>query len=273
MEYGKVRNMKYIFIITIVFSLFVTPLVMAQTEDIDLSADKNLGEASSGKPSSIEYIPATHSNLSSLLWKFRTYDANDKSILSNYVRTQNCDLYKKYINDEFIWLNIVEGIKRDIKYSANTFNERLEILTVIPLGQYNFKNLAFEIRSDYALYNEGAIIFPLEDYQALGSKSNCTTMHFPGLMKFLPDNKYLLAEIPMYPEQANPMLDRIQKNPLNGYELGSRVLLARIRINVNGIHEANSNQIIFGGQLDEIAFFEDSEMKKEVWKKNFKDLE
>ena len=36
---------------------------------------------------------------------------------------------------------------------------------------------------------------------------------------------------------------------------------------------SNSNQIIFGGQLDEIAFFEDSEMKKEVWKKNFKDLE
>ena len=265
--------MKYYHLLLLCFlTLMVTSTVHAQTEQIQ-TVEETVTEDTEVENGEISYAPATHANLAALFYKFRVYDKSDDKKLSDYVKTLHCNLYEKYIGDEFIWINILSGTRRDLQYYSNTISDRLEILTPIPLGRYNFSDLAFQIHPNYQLINDGAVIFPFTKYRQLGCERDYSSQNFPSNMKFIPDNKYAITKVPIYPEQADPLLDRIQKNPVGGFEKGSRVLLARIRIKINSIEQFDENGATFRGQMDEITFFEDDEMTRPVWTKNFKDLD
>ena len=51
----------------------------------------------------------------------------------------------------------------------------------------------------------------------------------------------------------------------------------RVRVHMSGIKEHDKDSVlprlIFAGQLDEIAVFEDVAMTKVIWQKNFKALD
>lgn len=223
---------------------------------------------------SLNYIPATYESLSRVIWRFDLHDlANDK-IIDDYAAIINCDLYKKYYNNDFQWQKIKSGLRREVDYYAKNFPNRFEIKAAIPIDRYDFTRSAFIISQNFQMNNAGSIRIPVGDI----NQKPCLTVgsnYFSRHIKFSADNKFSLTEIPVSPDKAKEILARMSKYRYEDAE-GKRVVTLRFRIKVNGIkkYEVKSNvgYLTFSGQLDEITFYEDPHMTKPIFVKSFKRL-
>ena len=263
--------MKYFLIFIFAMNIVSLPVLAKENEPLDVKVNNEIQSDTAESSAQTKYIPATHSNLSQLLWKFNVYNVDDDQKLDNFMLTKNCKLYRDHHEDEFIWQNIRQGLKREIEYYSGDYLTSFEVSSYVRLGRYNFNKLAFDIENSFKLYNEGAIIFPFEDYDDMGCILPYSTDDFPIYMKFLPDNRFALTHVPIAPNDANALLKRINKYVYNNSE-GNRNLALRLRIKITSIDDLNKNKentqyIVFKGYMDEIAIFEDPEMTIPVWVK------
>ena len=279
MDYDKIRNMKLYIFLFFALMAFSHPsyaqigeISEEQREQLETSNYKTEEEIKS-----VNYIPATHANLAPLMWKFNIYDDNDESIVDNFLKTRNCHLYYQYYQDEFIWQNIRKGVQREIEYYAGDYPDRFQIVSFIRLGRYNFSELAFEIEDYFKLDSQGAIIFPFASYGQIGCGNSYVSTDFPELIKFIPDNKFPLLNVPMPPDKADVLLDNIKKYSYNGNKDGRTIALA-LNIKVNSVEDktdmyGKTPSLLLFGQLDEIILFEDPEMTIPIWSKSFAELQ
>lgn len=227
----------------------------------------------------LHYTPVSYKAMVALMWKYKVHDISDPNIMDDYLRIVNCPLYQKYGSDDFVWERIREGVRRDLSYFSSSIPDRFEIYAFMPIDKYDFKKNAFIIPEEFALDNAGAIQIPFFDDSeffngCIGSDQQIKL--FPRDIKFIADNKFSLLEIPVAPDKADEVLNNIQKYEYKNAK-DQRILAVRFRIKINTIdaYEVtfSSSQLRFKGELDEIAFFEDPERTKLVWKKQFKLLD
>lgn len=231
-------------------------------------------QAQAQSDDNVKYVPATHENLSRLFWKFNEYSPHDKEKVSDFLKTEECQLYAKYHLDDFAWENIVTGASRNLELFAREYPTHMEIVTIVFLDRYDFDRRAFRIESGFALENEGAVVFPFAKHEDLGCPFHYTSQSFSPAMKFSPENRFLLTHIPVYPEDADALLERLSKyNYPIVNERGVRALMGRIRLKIDGVTYNNVKKgAIFSGRLEEIAFFEDPAMTKPVWVKSLRGI-
>ena len=263
MESDKVRDMKF-FKISL-FLLFIC-----------ITSSPVSAEIKKDETNILNYTPVTYKDMMSLMWKYKVHDNSDPKIMDYYLQIVNCELYLKYSNDDFVWQKIREGMRRDIDYFSATFPNRFEIYAFMPIERYDFKKNVFVIPQQFALSNAGSIQIPFfnenkSDEKCIGSNDRLRI--FPNDIKFMVDNKFSLAEIPVSPDRASEILENIKKFKYenSGYD---RIFPVRFRIKINAFdsHKVgySSSQLILKGELDEIAFFEDPARTKLIWQKQFK---
>ena len=148
------------------------------------------------------------------MWKFNEYDSDNEKAIDSFLHTKNCKLFDKYYSNEFIWQNIREGFKR-VKYYSSEYPDRLEIVSYLQLGRYNFAQQAFDISELFQLDNQGAIVFLLKIIEMDCDKPYFTT-YFPENIMFVPDNKFALTNIPISPDKADALIARVAKYSYNG---------------------------------------------------------
>ena len=222
------------------------------------------------------YQPISYPALAKMVWRYQTYKTDNDNALDEFIRISNCNLYNKYFENDFLWGNIREGVRRDLDYYSYQLPNRFEIKTAIPLGRYNFDRAAYVVDDAFKMDNAGSIEIPIS-----GEQAPCgTSAIIPGMMKFAADNKFALYEIPVPVNEAEQLLNKIKKYRYEGVFKGSdRTLAARFRISINGVRllwnkeKSETHGVVFQGQLDEIAFFSDPEMTDLVWRKPFVELE
>jgi hypothetical protein len=264
MEYDKVRYMR-ILIAIFLLALFVSPHYALANEDED-------------ELRALNYIPVDYLSFSRLMWKYRIYDFMDEDMVNEYLKIQNCDLYKQYSNNDFLWQGILNASQRELDYFASTFPDRFEVYAYIPIERYDFERSAFPIADDYRLHNAGAITIGVENITGF---NNCVDVEifglFPNNIKFLPENKFSLTHIPAPPNEAEEILSRISQHRYRNTDDNFRVLPIRFRIKINDVDDFSdkriSSRIIYKGELDEIAVFEDPARENLIWKKQFKILD
>ena len=253
MEYDKVRHMK--FLLFFIVSLFCLSSLSAQD---------------------VKYKRVSYPDLSSLMWKYKKYETNNIKAIDNYASIHHCNLYKKYVGNDFAWQRIREGIKRDIEYYASDYSSRFEINAVIPIDRYDFEKSTLVIDSEFSLDNAGAIQIPIifdEKYSKCLSRE--TVLFFPSNIKFKADNKFSLKDIPLISSKAQDLLKRISRYKYEDLET-KRAISLKFQISIDGVKKVDfekvRSELIFQGQLDAIIFYEDPEMTKEIYRKSFKDL-
>jgi hypothetical protein len=226
----------------------------------------------------LDYSALSYRDISQLAWKYNLHDYNNDDAIDTYASIANCDLFRKYSGDDFGWQMVREGLRRNIRYYADGYNDRFEIRAVVPIDRYDFSKLAIMIAPDFALSNAGAIQLPINTEGLicdLGMGKEIQSF-FPFNIKFATDDNFSLSEIPLSPDNARNVLKNIS---LYKYEEigGRRAVTLRFRVKISGIKSYDPNaqkpEIIYKGQLDEIAFFEDPKMTKPIWIKTLKVLD
>jgi len=260
MEHGTIATMKYLML----FFVLLMPFTVNADDETDALR-------------SLNYIPANYQNMSRLPWKYNLHDISDDAVINEYFQIENCDLYNQYHKNDFVWQGIKEAKKRDIRYFSNQYPDRFEVIASLPISRYDFNKAAFLIEEEFALKNAGSIQIPISyDKIALACPDILKSENFPISIKFIADNKFSLMEIPVEPDRANDILLSIKKYKFKNTN-SDRIVSVRFRFKTNTIDryqvKSNASEIVYRGQLDEIAFFEDPERTKLIWKKQFKILD
>lgn len=241
-----------------------------------LPADLNAIEKREKQLLGLHYIPASYSSLSRLTWRFNMHPLSYDDAIDEYLRITNCPLYQDYFEHDFLWQRIREGVRREIRYYASNFPDRFEMVGGVELGRYDFQSSAFIVPELYRLNKAGFLEIPTNQAFEGACRTTFRSMIFPPFMKLAAENPFTLEKIPVSPEEAKPLIDRLAQYKYKNIK-STRMAVMRVRVHMTGIREYKARSIypelIFKGQLDEIAIFEDPAMTKLIWKKNFKALD
>lgn len=223
-----------------------------------------------------DYTPTTYEDFSNLILKYHVHDLDDPAVLKEYFQANNCDLFEEYYKNDFIWQTILDGFKRDIKYFSKKIPHKFIINASIVVDRYDFTNSAFIIDEKFALDNAGSIRIPFYGQRSTRCADKFRRNFFPDRVKFITERKFALEQIPMKMDDANALLERIKNYKYEGVE-SNRVLAVRFLITINDVDKFyisrgsyEESEVVHRGTLDEIAFFEDPNMTKLIWKKQFK---
>jgi hypothetical protein len=225
----------------------------------------------------LHYIPATYESLSRVSWRFGVNPLSSDRAIDYYLQITDCPLYKDYFENDFLWQRIREGKRREIKYYAPNYPDRFEMIGAIELGRYDFASSAFVVPEKFRLNKAGFLEIPvLNNFKNECVGFNKRYAEFPPFIGLAADNPFDLNKIPVPPNEAKPLIERLsQKKYINAQS--DRIVVVRVRVHMSGIKEHDKDSVlprlIFKGQLDEIAVFEDLAMTKVIWQKNFKALD
>lgn len=128
-----------LFLSVLIFS-FNTPLTYAQEAEDQPQEEK-----------SEEYVEATLENFSRAYWRFRKFDIEDRDAIDNYMRINECDLYREYYHNEFEWSGIRNATKEFLIANKKKFPENFQFVQPISLGEYDFEKKGFNVAKEYRL--------------------------------------------------------------------------------------------------------------------------
>jgi len=109
-------------------------------------------EETSDKKEKEVYHDATFENFSKAYWRFRKFDIEDNQAIDNYMRINECDLYKEYFHNEFEWTGIRNATKEFLVSNNKKFPENFQFMQPISLGEYDFEKKGFKLAEEYALH-------------------------------------------------------------------------------------------------------------------------
>lgn len=224
----------------------------------------------------LHYVPSNHDTLSHLVWRYKYYDVHDDEAIDEFIGITNCDFYKEYYSNDFLWQRIREGYRRELSYYSGTFPERYEFVGAIELGKYDFSRSAFEVDTNYKLSNAGLLNIATHDTH-LTACGKRYIKKFPYTYVLAAENPFSIDYIPVPPSQAKQLVQRLEKRKYKNQAHGSRLVIMRMRAKISSLERIHGHALysqgVFKGQLDEIAIFEDPKMDNLIWKKNFKSLD
>ena len=253
MEYDTIRVMRLIFAVFLFFSF-------------NVHANEKLDDV-------LNYIPATHENISFSLWAMNAYDVSNEEAIDAYLKISKCPLFKKYRDDDFIWQNIREGEKRQIEYFADQYPNRFYVDSLLALGNYNFQTYRFELLENFRFTDAGTIRFPFfRMNKPFCGYSMDYADYFSRMMSFKSNTEYALLDIPVAPDKANELLAEIATYYYPRMDRYDRVVPIRFEITVTGYDFPDEHNIVLKGDMDRIQVFSDPERTNPIWTKQFKIL-
>lgn len=155
---------KNLFVCFLLFIFLFAPMssALAQLELLDGYKDKflnhNEGAGAEKKfdfvdnsTASYVYEIPTLKALSHLFWAVNLYSLDDDDAVDEFMRHNECDIYKNFSSDEFEWAEVRDATRDFIRENKNQFPTRFEFMIPIKLKDYSKNRKAFSIQDDYQI--------------------------------------------------------------------------------------------------------------------------
>ncbi len=97
------------------------------------------------------YETPTMKALSHLYWAVNLYDISDNLAVDEFMRFNECDIYRNFSGDEIEWGRIRDAGRNFILENKNDFPTRFEFLMPIKLKDYDTKRRVFQLQDDFVI--------------------------------------------------------------------------------------------------------------------------
>jgi hypothetical protein len=97
------------------------------------------------------YQKPTIAKLSQLYWALGKFDLSSNDAVDNYLRINECDIFKDYHHNEFEWNQIRESGRAFLADNRKKFSLRVEFIQPIHFSDYDVKTGRFQIWDKYVL--------------------------------------------------------------------------------------------------------------------------
>lgn len=103
----------------------------------------------------IEYIyeSPTLQKLSQMYWRLNKFKIEDDWAVDNFMRINECQIYKDYYHNEFEWRDVRRVGVKFIQDNINEFPLRFEFTQPLSLAEYNFNRKGFSVIAEHAIEN------------------------------------------------------------------------------------------------------------------------
>ncbi|GJL84753.1 MAG: hypothetical protein DHS20C02_05280 [Micavibrio sp.] len=90
-------------------------------------------------------------NLSLLYWALDKLDIENNTHIDNFMRINECDIYKDYISHDFSWREIRKSSREFIEENKRQFPLRFEFSQALKVMDYDFEKEGFEFADEYKI--------------------------------------------------------------------------------------------------------------------------
>lgn len=102
-------------------------------------------------PSRYIYETPTVKALSHLFWAVNMYKIEDDEAVDEFMRVNECEIYKNFQSDELEWKEIRDATREFLRENKEDFPTRFEFVMPLKLKDYIEKREAFEIQDFYKI--------------------------------------------------------------------------------------------------------------------------
>lgn len=228
----------------------------------------------------VEYVPVTVQSVSSALFRAGVLRTDDPAAVEEYIRIHTCGIYEKYVPNDFTWTRIREAQGREIEINLQSMPNAFEVVSTVPLGEYDMTNNAFRVIQEAQATSVGILtVLELDD----GSYFPCQGEGFdPFVPRVHPlkldvklDTKISVTEIPISKEKADQFLNLIKTRKART-EQQKRYAMMAMRVRLLGADPlssvTNSSARTVLGVLDEVRVYEGPERKLLMYQKDYQSL-
>lgn len=128
------------FFVTLCLLLAVYPQ-LGYAQELERERDSGFHDAAPKD----EFIDPSYKNLSKLYWRLGMLDVGDSKNIDNFLLINECDLYKKYIHNEFEWGKLRRATAASITKNLQGYPNTFEAMVPIFLGAYDVDKERFEV--------------------------------------------------------------------------------------------------------------------------------
>lgn len=262
----------------IAFLFFSAPSGMAQQQT--QPAQASVKKASPAKKT-YEYQEPSLESFSKLYWALSALDINDNKNIDDFIRINDCDVYKKYFLNEFEWGGIRDAARAFLAESGKSFQTRFQITQPLRLGEYVFEKKAFVIDEEYKIKGVSRYEISIEDpfYGVCSQKGNLN--NYPPTIIAELNRPINLEYMPISPEAAQKFIAEKQKlNNISNSAGGTSMRFQRDAFVVLkmkffgfkkfGFHrESAINYAELLGVLEKLEVYADEELTELLYEEDF----
>ena len=253
--------------------------------DEGVGVEKNIHSADYGVSSRYLYEDPTVGALSHLYWAVGLYRPSDIDAIDEFMRINECDIYREFSGDEMEWSAIRSAAKDYIQDNKSDFPTRFSFVLNLKLLDYDRKRKAFQVRDDYSIKS-------LRRFELFSSNFRtppCVKDH--PISKGLPraivmefSRPFSLTHVPMAEEVANKYIKtrgklfkeryaQVHQTKRLLYNLRDAYLVMNVKIFAHGeflgnnIYEIPMVQLM--GVMESYAVYEDENLTKLFYEESY----
>ncbi len=290
---------KNINIITAIFfcAFFVTNSVNAQLEFLVdgyeekyIQDDEGPGvEISSGEEESHNdqyiYESPTVKALSYMFWSLGLYKTSDNNAVDEFLRINECELYKRFSSDELEWGELRDAAKIFIEENKSEFPTRFTFILPLKLADYNIRRQAFELQDDYKIRASRRFELYAKDFDVKPCvREFGVEQSYPRILNMEFSRPFNLTHVPMtedvannYIKKTNDLYHKIYEERLRSkdimYRFRDAFLVMKVKIFAHGKNmgiDRRGRQIIQAmGMLESYSIFADKELAQLFYKQSY----
>lgn len=217
----------------------------------ELSAHK-LGELEKIIGRSYMYEEPTNRSLSHLLWAVNFYHYEDTWAIDEFMKVNECPIFKNFVTDEFEWAKIRDATKDYLKSNKNEFPTRFQFMMPIKLGDYDEKRKAFKVQKKDKIESLRRFEVFTKDYRALPCyKTDRVVAGLPRAMIIEYSRPFNLTYVPTPSHVASEFITKTRQEykqrygarhmtKKNLYEVRIAYLVMKVKIFTHGKHMGNN---------------------------------
>jgi len=126
-------------------------------------------------PDRYVYETPTVKALSHLFWAVNMYKVEDDEAIDEFMRINECNIYRTYNPDEVEWKKIRDATRNFLVENKNDFPTRFEFMLPLKLGDYIESKKSMKLQKEYEINNLRRFELVASDYRA--AKKACVKDH------------------------------------------------------------------------------------------------
>lgn len=100
-----------------------------------------------------EYATGSVQNFSKLYWKLGALGIDNTRAVDNFLRINECDIYKSFYKDDFQWRDVRKSAEKMLLREKGNFPNKFRFMIPIDLGRYDMARKGFPLVSETGFRN------------------------------------------------------------------------------------------------------------------------
>lgn len=150
------------------------------------------------------YEQPTVKAISHMYWGLGVYSLDDDEAVDEFMRINECDMYRKFIGDEFEWSGIRDAAKSFIKNNKSEFPTRFEFIIPLKLRDYITRYAAFSVQDEYKIQSFRRFeLFATDAFRRPCVKDQTFLTGYPRIIVLELSRPLTIVRVPMSEKMAN----------------------------------------------------------------------